>query len=301
MFNRKKYYVSSLSLKNIYLVKKELQSQSAYEKRMQTIDEYNTEYVILFEKIGNYLPNEKDFMFNLPFHESVIYPVDLIEISNMYVTKNELGYVYPVSVLDYDSLDNVFENCSKDKKVKTLKQLCAVLEDIHNNGIFLNGFDKRQLLIKSDEIKIRYNGFKNHNRNSIYRVPDCYAENYSNIPWVLDIFSLVAIIFECMYEWNPFFGMMTSFSTNEEYQFEVFYNNFKKKIFIFDQERKLNQIGFLIEQRPIVEKWTETDKKICDFITHILTMDIPKKYTQEFVLKNVYELINYYDNVEIFH
>ena len=44
MFNRKKYYVSSLSLKNIYLVKKELQSQSAYEKRMQTIDEYNTEY-----------------------------------------------------------------------------------------------------------------------------------------------------------------------------------------------------------------------------------------------------------------
>ena len=138
MFNRKKYYVSSLSLKNIYLVKKELQSQSAYEKRMQTIDEYNTEYVILFEKIGNYLPNEKDFMFNLPFHESVIYPVDLVEISNMYVTKNELGYVYPISVLDYDSLDHVFANCSKDKKVKTLKQLCAVLENIHNNGIFLN-------------------------------------------------------------------------------------------------------------------------------------------------------------------
>lgn len=268
---------------------------------MQTIDEYNTEYVILFEKIGNYLPNEKDFMFNLPFHESVIYPVDLIEISNMYVTKNELGYVYPISVLEYDSLDNVFANCSKDKKVKTLKQLCTVLEDIHNNGIFLNGFDKKQLLVKSDEIKIRYNGFKNHNRNSIYRVPDCYAENYSNIPWVLDIFSLVAIIFECMYEWNPFFGMMTSFSSNEEYQFEVFYNNFKKKIFIFDQERKLNQIGFLVEQRPIVEKWTETDKKICDFIAHILTMDIPKKYTQEFVFKNVYELIDYYDNVETFH
>ena len=56
MFNRKKYYVSSLSLKNIYLVKKELQNQSAYEKRMQTIDEYNTEYVILFEKIGTYNP-----------------------------------------------------------------------------------------------------------------------------------------------------------------------------------------------------------------------------------------------------
>ena len=55
-------------------------------------------------------------------------------------------------------------------------------------------------------------------------MPDCYAEIYSSIPWVLDIFSLVAIIFECMYEWNPFFGRMTSFSSNEEYQFEYINN-----------------------------------------------------------------------------
>lgn len=51
MFDKKKYYTSSLSLKNRYCVKKELPwSGSAYERRMQTVDEYNEEYVILFER-----------------------------------------------------------------------------------------------------------------------------------------------------------------------------------------------------------------------------------------------------------
>lgn len=82
MFDKKKYYTSSLSLKNRYCVKKELPCQSAYERRMQTVDEYNEEYVILFERIGNYLPNGKNLMFELPIHESVVYPVDLIQKSN---------------------------------------------------------------------------------------------------------------------------------------------------------------------------------------------------------------------------
>lgn len=300
MFDKKKYYISSLSLKNRYCLKQELHSQSAYEKRVQTVDEYNKEYMILFERIGNYLPDAKKFMFELPIHESVVYPIDLIEKSNTYIYENEIGYVYPISFLDYDSFDSFFSNCNKDEKVKVLNQLCTVLEDIHRSGIFLNGFDKKQILIKSGEIKLRYNGFKNHNRNSIYRVPDCFAENFMSIPWLLDVFSLVAIIFECMYEWNPFCGMMTSFSSDEEYQFEIFYNNFRKKIFIFEREKKLNQIGFLIEQRSIIEKWSGTDQKVCDFFHHILTMDIAEQYTQELVYNKIYKLIDYYHKAEIF-
>ena len=103
-----------------------------------------------------------------------------------------------------------------------------------------------------------------------------------------------------MYEWNPFCGMMTSFSSDEEYQFEIYYNNFRKKIFIFEEDKKLNQIGFLMEQKSIIKKWLETDRKVCDFFNHILTMDIPKYYTQEFVFDKIHELINYYNKTEMF-
>ena len=300
MFDKKKYYTSSLSLKNRYCVKEELHCQSAYERRMQTVDEYNEEYVILFERIGNYLPNGKNFMFELPIHESVVYPVDLIQKSNTYIYENEVGYVYPIAFLKYISWDVFLENCSKEDKVALLYRLCSVIEDLHKKLIFICGFDKKQILIDSGEIKLRYNGFKNHNRNSIYRVPDCIADHYSEIPWVLDVFSLVAIIFECMYEWNPFCGMMTSFSDDEEYLFEIFYNNFRKKIFIFEREKKLNQIGFLIEQRKIIEKWSETDQEICDFFHHILTMDIPEQYSHNVVFEKIHKLIDYYYKSEIF-
>lgn len=300
MFDKKKYYTSALSLKNRYCLIEELYSQSAYERLVQTKDEYNVEYMILFERIGNNLPNENNFMFELPIHQAVVYPIDLIVKSNKYIYENEVGFVYPLSFLDYKSFDNILANYSKEDKVEFLDKLCGVLEDIHRSGIFLYGFDKKQILIKSGDIYFRYNGFKNHNRNSIYKVPDILAEDYSANPWILDAFSLVEIIFECMYEWNPFCGMMTSFSTDEEYLFEIFYNNFRKKIFIFEREKKLNQIGFLIEQRSIIEKWSETDQKICDFFQHILTMDIPEQYTQESVFKKIHTLINYYHNAEIF-
>lgn len=287
-------------MENRYCVRKELYSQSVYERRVQTVDEYNSEYVILFERIGNCLPNEKSFMFELPIHRSVVYPIDLVEKSNTYVYENEVGFVYPLSFLEYDSFDNILASYSKEDKVKFLGRLCDVLEDIHRSGIFLNGFDKKQILIKLGDIKFRYNGFKNHNRNSIYKVPDILAEEYLANPWILDVFSLVTIIFECMYDWNPFCGMMTSFTTDEEYLFEIVYNNFRKKIFIFEREKKLNQIGFLIEQRPIIEKWSETDQKICDFFHHILTMDVPGQYTQESVFKKIHTIIDYYHNAEIF-
>lgn len=300
MFDKKKYYTSSLSLKNRYCVKKDLYSQSSYESRVLTLDEYNTEYLILFEKIGNHLPDEKNFMFEVPIHKAIVYPVDLITKSNIYIYENEIGYVYPISFLSFNSLDCTLENCSKNDKVKLLRQLCCVLEDIHKSGIFLNGFDKKQILIKSGKIKFRYNGFKSHNRNSIYKVPDYFSENGLTASWLLDAFSLVAIIFEYMYEWNPFCGMMTSFSKDEEYVFEIFYNNFRKKIFIFEQEKKLNQIGFLIEQRFIIEKWSGTDQKICDFFHHILTMDIPEQYTQKLVFEKIHKVIDYYQKTEIF-
>lgn len=300
MFDKKKYYLSSLSLKNRYCVEKELLSQSTYERCVQTVDEYNTKYLILFERIGNYLPNRKNLMLELPIHEAVVYPVDIIEKSNTYVYENEIGFVYPISFLEFHSFDSVMTNCDKDGKVSVLKQLCCMLEELHRSGVYLNGFDKKQILIKEDNIKFRYNGFENHNRNSIYRVPDVIAEENSTTPWLLDVFSLVAIIFECMYNWNPFCGMMASFSNDEEYQFEVFYNNFRKKIFIFEREKKLNQIGFLIEQRSIIEKWSETDQKICDFFHHILTMDIPDRFTQELVFEKIHKLIDYYYKTEMF-
>ena len=239
-------------------------------------------------------------MLELPVHESVVYPVDLIKKSNIYIHENEMGYVYPVSFLDFDSLDDLWDKCGKDSRVNYLAQLCYTLEDLHKEGIFLNGFDKKQVLIQSKKIKFRYNGFKNHNRNSIYKVPDYFAEKYTSMSWILDAFSLVAVIFECMYEWNPFCGMMTSFSSDEEYQFEIYYNNFRKKIFIFEEDKKLNQIGFLMEQKSIIKKWLETDRKVCDFFNHILTMDIPKYYTQEFVFDKIHELINYYNKTEMF-
>lgn len=50
MFDKKKYYTSSLSLKNRYCVREELHSPSSYEKRVKTVDEYNTEYVILLKE-----------------------------------------------------------------------------------------------------------------------------------------------------------------------------------------------------------------------------------------------------------
>ena len=130
MFDKKKYYTSSLSLKNRYCVKEELHCQSAYERRMQTVDEYNKEYVILFERIGNYLPNAKNFMFELPIHESVVYPVDLIQKSNTYVCESEVGFVYPISFLKYVSWDVFLENCSKEDKVALLYRLCSVIEDL---------------------------------------------------------------------------------------------------------------------------------------------------------------------------
>lgn len=301
MFEKKVYFTSCLCMKNTYCVKEELPSPSRYERRVLTKDEYNKEHVILFEKIGNKLPNESDLMFDIiDVHDSILYPEDLIERSNIYVHENEIGFVYKKAFLYFDSFDGILSSCNKNDKVAFLERLCAVLEDIHRNNIFLNGFDKKQILIKGDTVQFRYNGFKNHNRNSIYRVPDFFARDYSETPWILDVFSLVAIIFECMYEWKPFFGNMTSFSEDEEHQFDVFYNNFRKKIFIFERENKLNEIGFLVNQRPIVEKWSETDEHICDFFHNILTMDIPKEYTQEFVFEEIHKLIDYYKNTEIF-
>lgn len=72
----------------------------------------------------------------------------------------------------------------------------------HRHNIYLNGFDRKQILTEADKILFRYNGFQNHNRNSIYKIPDFIANNYTSIPWIPDVFSLVAVIFECMYRWH---------------------------------------------------------------------------------------------------
>ena len=300
MFDRKQYYTSSLSLKNRYCFRKELKSDSAYERQVLAFDEYNTEYVILFERIGNCFPDMKNLLFELPIHNAIIYPIDLIKKFNVYTYENEIGYVYPLSILNFEEIDYLSNRLSIEDKAKYLAQLSYTLEDIHRHGIFLNGFDRKQVLVNSGKIKFRYNGFKNHNRNSIYKVPNCLADSYAYIPWIQDVFSLVAIIFECMYQWNPFFGRMTSFSADEEYQFEVFYNNFRKKIFIFEEDKKLNQIGFLMDQRSVIEKWLKTDPSICVFFQHILTMDIPKEYTKESTFEKIHKVIGYYYNSKIF-
>lgn len=300
MLDEKQYYISSLSLKNRYRVREEFKNISAYERWISVSDEYNTEYVIVFERIGNYIPNVKKLLFELPIHKAVIYPMDLIKKYNMYTYENEIGYVYPASFLRFKEFDYLSNEINLKDKVKYLYQLTYTLEDIHRHNIYLNGFDRKQILTEADKILFRYNGFKNHNRNSIYKVPDFIANNYTSIPWIQDVFSLVAIIFECMYRWNPFCGMMSSFSDDEEYQFEVFYNNFSKKIFIFEKEKKLNQIGFLMNQRTVIEKWLKTDPLICDFFNNILTMDIPKNYTQEGTFEKIHKLLGYYYNSEIF-
>ncbi len=303
MFHRKKYYLSSLSLGNRYCVREELPACSPYERRVLTqADGYHREYVILFERIDNDLPDEKELLLELPFHDALIYPVDLILESGTYVHENAIGFVYPVSFLRYDSCDRILTGGNKEDKVTFLKTLCRVVEDLHRSAIFLRGFDKKQILVQPGQIKLRYNGWKNHYRNSIYQVPDCLAADYPDIPWILDAFSLVALIFECMYGWHPFRGMMTSFSGDEEYQFQVFYHNFRKKIFIFEEEKKYNPIGFLMEQRPILEKWSATDQKICDFFCHILTMDLPQEEGdgQKVVFRDIHALLDYYHKTEIF-
>lgn len=300
MFDKKQYYISALSLRNRYCVRKELEKISAYERCILVLDEYNTEYIILFERVGNYIPNVRKLFFEIPIHKLVVYPIDLIKESKVYMCKNEIGYVYPISFLKFKKFDYVSTEINIKDKVKYLNQLTYTLEDIHRYDIYLNGFDKKQILTKSDKIFFRYNGFQSNYRNSIYRVPDFVANKYTYIPWILDVFSLVAVIFECMYQWNPFCGMMSSFSADEAYQFEVFYNNFSKKIFIFEKEKKLNQIGFLMNQRTVIEKWLKTDPMICDFFHHILTMDIPKDYTEESTFEKIHKVINYYYNSEIF-
>lgn len=299
MFEQKQYFISKFSLENRYCVDKEMDAISCYEKWFLTKDEYKNKYVILFERIGNSLPDLKELFFELPIHEAIIYPLDLIEKSNVYIFENEIGFVYSPRIMDYQMFAQAMQT-DKKNKVKLLRLLCNTIADIHKKKIYLTGFDKRQLMVEGGKIKIRYNGFKNHNRNSVHRVPDYFAEKFSSAPWILDAFSLVAIIFEYMYQWKPFCGMMTSFSRDEEYQFEVFYNNFRKKIFIFEREKKMNQIGFLVEQRPVIEKWNLTDLPISRFIENILTLNIPTNYSEDTILLEIQKLITYYENSELF-
>ena len=300
MFEKKEYYISTLSLRNRYRTVKELAGDSCYERWVTVKDEQDNDYVIVFEQINNTIPDMSELFFELPCHTAIMYPLDLIAKSDVYICENEIGYVYPEQITEYQSLDRVKGSSDRSAKCKVLRLLCETIQDCHNQGIFLNGFDKRQVLIKAGQLRIRYNGFKNHYRNSTCKIPDNIAEEYSTPPWLLDVFSLTAIIFEYMYEWNPFCGMLTSFSPNEEYQFEVYYNRFRKKPFIFERKSKLNPIGFLFAQRKVVTKWQLTDPGICNFFHSILTMEIPKNYTQESVFEMLKYVIRYYQESEIF-
>ncbi len=298
MFKTKKYYISKFSCANQYCVQRKLKERSPYEKWVLAKGNNQTRYWILFEKISNFFPDLRDLFFELPVHKSIIYPLDLIEKKNQYISQNEIGFVYPFPIQKFQIFEKAMK-ADKKEKIEMLRLLCNTIESLHKEKIYLMGFDIKQIFIINGKIRIRYNGFNICNRNSVYRIPDYLAQQYSDVPWILDLFSLVTIIFESIYGWKPFCGTMTSFSQDEEIQFEVFYNNFKKKIFIFEEQKKLNQIGFLREQKSIIEKWNSTDKEIQDFLKNVLMLSISKN-CDETIFYEAEKLITYYENSKLF-
>lgn len=299
MFEKKQYYISKFSLKNRYCMRKQVRMNSVYERWILTQDEYKNRYVILFENIGNFIPDLRELFFELPVHKAIIYPVDLIEKASMYVSESAIGFVYPLQILKYQIFDQAMET-EKAGRIQLLRRLCNTVEELHKKHVYMMGLDKKQIMVSDGEIYIRYNGFKNYNRNSIYKIPDYIAEKYLSVPGFLDVFSLTAIIFEYMFNWNPFFGTMTSFFHDEEYQFEVFYNYFMKKMFIFEQTDKANHIGISADQRLVIEKWRSMDSQICRIFEKILTLDVSETFLQSDMLADIQKLITYYEKSELF-
>lgn len=300
MFEKKQYYISKFSLANRYCVEQELESESKYEKKFLTKDEQGKRNVLIFERIGTLFPEFSQLKISAQrYHESIIFPLDFIQKSNIYVHENEIGFVYPENLLKCQTFAKAMET-DKAGKIKNLRALLRCLTELNHCGIYFSGFDKRQLIVENEQVKILYDGFDNGYHNSLYRIPDYCKSIYKESPWILDVFSMAVILFESMYEWHPFFGSLMAFSKDEEYQFEVFYNNFKNRLFIFDELNDSNQIGFLVEQQEIVKKWKATDEKIRWFFENIFSMNIPDSYPYDVFLLKIQEVITYYEETVLF-
>lgn len=302
MFEKKQYYISKFSLANRYCVELEFESESKYEKQFLTKDEQGNRNVLVFEKIGTSFPDFsqlKNFDRRYQYHSSIIFPVDFIQKSNVYVHENEIGFVYPENLLKCQTFAKAMDT-DKAGKVKNLRALLECLEKLNRFGIYFSGFDKRQLVLENEKVKILYDGFDNGYRNSLYRIPDYCKSVYKKSPWILDAFSMAVILFESMYDWHPFFGSLMAFSAEEEYRFEVFYNNFKDGLFIFDKLNDSNQIGFLVEQQEIIKKWEATDIEIRQFFEDIFSMNIPDFYPYDVLLAKIQTVITYYEETMLF-
>lgn len=293
MFKKKEYYFSVFSSKNRYYMENLINSSSYYETILLVSDENKKEYVLLFEKIGNLIPNIKNMYFNVPYHESVIFPLDLVVKESDLYHKNEIGFIYSKEILNYKCYrDLSFDN--KKDKVVFFKKLYQLMTSIHTD-FYLNGLDIRQIYLRDEKIWLRYNGFQSHNRNSVYKIPDIYTEQYEQ--YVLDFYSLIVFIFECMYEWHPYHGNASSFTKEEE---DHFYAFFTHPVFIFDKKDESNRIGFFITQRDIIGKWKKTDPDIQKIFHDILTFRQIQKYSEEDMKKGVEKLLIYYEKSELF-
>lgn len=293
IFMKKDYYCSELSAKNIYYIEKAIKDFSYYENWFLVKDENNNEYVLLMEKIGNKIPDIKDMYFNLSYHDRVLYPFDIIVNRSEYYAKNEIGYLYLKKILEYQDYKYLSLE-TKQEKLQFLQKLYELLLQIHKE-FYLMGFDVKQIFMEGEKIKIRYNGFQSHNRNSIYKISDVTAGQYS--PYILDYYSLFVIMFELMYEWHPYYGYLTSFSDNEKDRFEAFFSN---PVFIFDNNNKTNGIGFMINQRKILQRWQKTDPIIQKIYHDILTFRNIKNYSEEDMGEAVMQILTCYKNNDLF-
>lgn len=293
MFKRKDYYLSTLSIKNKYYIEGLIKNKSFYEEWYSVKDDNNNEYILLFEKVGNKIPNIQQLYFNLPYHESVFFPIDIVVKETDFYHENKIGYIYKKDIMNYTAVENI-TNFTKKDKINFVKKMKQLLQSIHQT-FYLKGLDIRQIYTENNKLYIRYDGFENHNRNSIYKIADIYASQYEL--YMLDYYSLIVILFEMMYEWHPYYGNATGFTKEEESLFNVYFQN---PVFIFDTENKTNTIGFLREQRKIVERWNDTADNVKQIYIDILTFKGIKKYTEADMENSIDRIIQYYEQSDLF-
>ena len=246
---------------------------SHYETWYLVQDEDGTEYVLLLETIGNKIPDLHSFYFHIACHEDIIFPLDMVCESGQLNQDCKVGYLYPMDVLEWSPLEELKLE-KKEDKAAFLKNLHALLKEIHEE-IYMMGIDIRQIYQQNGRIKIRYNGFKNYARNSIYKIPEDKAGEYE--PYILDYFSFFVLMFEIMYQWHPYMGNRTSYSMEEDARYYAFSQS---PIFIFDPKNESNRIGFLMSQKEVIQRWEDSEPAIRKYFIDIFNLDRIKKYTQ---------------------
>lgn len=284
----KKYYVSELTSLNYYQIQHKLKL-SSFEQWYSVLSN-RKEYLLLVEKIGSNYPDLKKMFFDIDYHSQLIYPIDIVKLDNEFMLFNKLGYVYPKDIFEVLTAYTDYVFNSKSSHITFFEKLFDLISDLHNKDIFIHGFDKRQIFINNDAIKIRYISQEFQPQNSIYRIPVYEQENIKKN--ALDFFSLYVLTFEFMFQWHPYFGKATDYNLDED---SLVYHYDQAPVFIFDQENTMNEIGFFASHDSVIKKWESTDitiKRIFDNMFTIKNIVNDEQILREDYLKILYYLKN---------